>query len=559
MRNQADILKEILNRRGIVEADEIAEFLSPKPTLTYDPSLLPDMDEGVDLILSEIEKGSKILVYGDYDADGITATSLMLSILRHLIPDSEAEERLGYYIPSRFVDGYGLNREAIKAAFEKGYNMVITVDCGSVSVDEVEYAKSLGMTVLITDHHTVSDERADCLLINPKRPDCKYPFKDLAGCGVAFKVAQRLQKKANLPSSVLTEVLDLVAIGTVGDIMPLIGENRTLVKFGLRVINLGKRPGLRKLILGAGLNIGNISSDNLGFIIVPHLNASGRIEDATQTVELMMADETDANSDAIVSDLLLKNKERRRLQDETYGRCVKIIEGQGPSNEIPEFILVNSEEAHEGIMGIVAGKLKEHYYRPAAVATGSGEEGVLKGSGRSIDGINLYGLLENHKELFEKFGGHKGACGFTIRTENFEALREGLISDVRALRDKEPKLFERKYDIDADLELGEANLGLAQEMAKLAPFGNSNPKPLFRIRSVYPTDVKFMGDDSQHVRFTARGDLGSGLQCVLFNSAKKYGDVLLKGEAFDIIGFLEYQVWQGKERVQFIISEIVNN
>lgn len=222
MINYNQIITELLNKRGIVTDEDIEEFLSDKPQKTYDPSLLADAQAGVDFILPEIAAGSKICIYGDYDADGITSTALMLSVLRKLMP----KEKLDYYIPSRFEEGYGLNKEAVKQIAGRGFQMIITVDCGSVSADEVEYAKSLGMKIVVTDHHNITDAMADCLLINPKRPGGVYPFKELSGCGVAFKTAQLIQKKAGLPKSVLSEVLDLVAIGTVGDILPLLDENR---------------------------------------------------------------------------------------------------------------------------------------------------------------------------------------------------------------------------------------------------------------------------------------------------------------------------------------------
>jgi len=226
---------ELLAGRGITEKEEIEEFLSEKPQKTHDPYLLDDIEAGADLLLSEIGRGGRICIYGDYDADGITSTALLMSVLSHLMP----EDKLDFYIPSRFEEGYGLNMEAVRQIADRGFNMIITVDCGSVSEEEIEYAHSLGMTVLVTDHHNITDRMAGCLLINPKKPGSMYPFKELSGCGTAFKFAQVLQQKADLPKSVLSQVLDLVAIGTVGDIMPLKDENRTMVKFGLRTINMG--------------------------------------------------------------------------------------------------------------------------------------------------------------------------------------------------------------------------------------------------------------------------------------------------------------------------------
>ncbi len=541
------IIKELLNNRGVVTEEEITEFLSDKPKQTYDPSLLADAQAGVDLILSEIALGSKICVYGDYDADGITATALMLGVLRQLAP----AENLDYYIPSRFEEGYGLNMEAVKRIADKGTDLIITVDCGSVSPGEVEYAKSLGMKVVVTDHHTITDEMADCLVINPKRGEDKYPFKGLSGCGVAFKMAQIIQKQANLPKSVLSTALDLVAIGTIGDIMPMIDENRTLVKFGLRALNTGHRYGLRKLVEGAGLKLGEITAENIGFVIAPHLNASGRMEDASQAVKLLLAPEGSSEADRIVADLLCKNRERKRLQQETFDLCAEKL------GEPEDFLVLRLENAHEGITGIVAGKLKERYNRPTVLLTPSGcEKQYLKGTGRSIEGVNLYDLLKRHEQYFEKFGGHAGACGFLMGAEHFDELKSGLLMDMAELKGQNPEIFEKKRPFDLEINLEDMSVELAEAIAKIAPFGNQNPKPLFCVRDVEISDVRYMGDLGQHVRFRISQG-GKCVTCVLFGNAKDYAEIL-DGDrhAAAIAGSLDCQVWQGTKRLQFMISWI---
>jgi single-stranded-DNA-specific exonuclease len=351
---------------------------------------------------------------------------------------------------------------------------------------------------------------ADCLLINPKKPGSEYPFKELCGCGVAFKLAQVLQKKADLPKRVLSEVLDLVAIGTIGDIMPLTDENRTLVKFGLRVINQGSRPGLRELITGAGLTPGKVSSENVGFVIVPHLNASGRIEDASVAVKLMLASEDDPELHDLVDDMIFKNKERKRLQSETYKACMELADEE-------DFMIIRCDDAHEGIAGIVAGKIKDHFYRPTVICMPThGEERTLKGTGRSIDGISLYDLLKKHEELFIKFGGHSGACGFTMKEECFDLLKEGLIRDIKEIKENEPELFDRKYPWEMDLEPDEISMDLADELDLLSPFGNGNPKPVFRIKDVRLRDVRYMGNEGKHARFTVHEN-NRYLNCVLLS------------------------------------------
>ncbi len=548
--NLNPIIKELLQRRGIEGDEEIIEFLSDKPQKTYDPFLLPNMEEGVDLILSETSKNSQIWIYGDYDADGITSTTLMMSILSNLTD----AKNLHYYIPSRFEEGYGLNKEAIKDIADKGCQLLITVDCGSVSYGEVEYAKELGLKVLVTDHHNITDVMADCLLINPKHPQSLYPFRDLCGCGVAFKVAQALQKKAGLPKSVLTEVLDLVAIGTIGDIMPLVDENRTITKFGMKVLNLGRRPGLRKLMDGTSLKVGKISSENISFVIVPHLNASGRIEDASQAVELLLGHCSDARQSEIVEDIIYKNNTRKKLQNDLFKVCVAELD----KDNLDDIVIINSEDAHEGIAGIVAGKLKETYFRPAIIVTSTdSDSNELKGTSRSIEGVNLYELLKTQEDLFVKFGGHAGACGFSLKKENFPKLKEGLLKEMAKLVKQNPEIFEKTYNIDLDLDTADLTLDLAEQLEMLAPFGNGNPKPLIRCTDVTLSDERYMGSEMQHVRFYADSPSGKKVQCVLFGKAQKYDFTKQDACRGDIIGVLDCQVWQGAKRLQFITDEII--
>ena len=544
---------KLLHKRGIQEQEDIMEFLSPSPRRTYDPFLLKNMEEGVSLILEEAVKGSRICIYGDYDADGITSTTLMLSVLRHITDPGQVD----YYIPSRFEEGYGLNMDAIQQIAERGVDLIVTVDCGSVSYDEVEYAKQLGMKVLVTDHHNVTDTIADCLVINPKQPGCPYPFKSLAGCGVAFKVAQAIQQRADLPKSVINEVLDLVAIGTVGDIMPLVDENRTIVKFGLRILNRCQRTGLARLIDAVSLTPGKITSENISYIIVPHLNASGRIEDASMAVELLRcAEEPEdaAASDALdekVATLVNQNIQRKKLQQDTFRSCVENLQ------EVKDFILIRSEDAHEGIAGIVAGKLKETYYRPAVLVTPSGEEKkYLKGTGRSIAGVNLYELLKRNEHLFEKFGGHAGACGFLMPEEHLPELEQSLLDSMEEIKQENPDIFCRQYDIDLNVDVEELTVDFARELEMLAPFGNSNPKPLFQLSNVTLDDIRYMGDAEQHMRFFAWSHSGRRIQCVLFNDAQRYGLAVHARRPVELVGTLECQVWQGQECIQFLVDEI---
>lgn len=537
------IIIELLRQRGITEENEILEFLSEKPQRMYDPFLLLNMKAGVDLIISAINEKKKICIYGDYDADGITATTLMVDAL------STVTDNITYYIPSRFEEGYGLNKEAISMIHDAGCRVLITVDCGSVSYEEVEYAKELGMDVLVTDHHSLNDNPADCILINPKQKECTYPFKDLAGCGVAFKVIQALVNEKVIDRQVLVKAMDLVAIGTIGDVVPLVDENRTFAKYGIRSINMGLRPGLNTLLKKILPKQDTINSDNISYGVVPHLNASGRMEDASIAVELLRSNTHKAGAATIedISYRLIENNNlRKKTQNLAYERCKAIVE----ENYLQDsFIIIRADNVHEGIAGIVAGKVKEYYDRPAIIVTKSGD--YLKGTGRSVEGINLYQLLTTASDLFLRFGGHAGACGFTMAEENLPKLRETIKEAMEQYHIAEDELPPR-WDIEIDLE--DINGQLASQIELLAPFGNKNPKPIFKASGLTIDGVKFMGDKNQHVRFLCRKD-GLYAQCVLFNRAQDYL-MAFDGRQVDMTFAIEIQRWNGTSRVQLIVEEI---
>ena len=316
---------------------EISEFLSDKPKKTYDPFLLLNMEEGVDLILSSIDQGERICIFGDYDADGITSTTVLMEVLSNLT------DNLTYYIPSRFDEGYGLNCKAIEKIKADNVDLIVTVDCGSVSFEEVEYAKSLGLKILVTDHHTIADRIADCPVINPMQPGCQYPFKRLAGVGVAFKLAQAIVNVTGLPKSVVTRTLDVVGIGTIGDIVPLIDENRTIAKYGIRMLNLTERAGVSSLIEGVSLEKGKINSGNVSFAIVPHINAAGRMEHAYTAAEVMMAKNTE-DARAGVSKLVKFNNMRKSRQEATFAECEELIAEKYSEDS---FLVIELEDAHE--------------------------------------------------------------------------------------------------------------------------------------------------------------------------------------------------------------------
>lgn len=534
-------IKELLYNRGIRTEEELEEFLSDKPRKTYDPFLLLNMEAGVDFILSAIENNEKICIYGDYDVDGVTSTAVLMEVL------SQLTSNLTYYIPKRFDEGYGLNKEALRKIKDAGVDLVITVDCGSVSYDEVEYGKSIGLDIVVTDHHTVTDKIADTIVINPMQPGCPYPFKHLAGVGVAFKLAQAIAAETGLPKSVINRTLDLVGIGTIGDIVPLVDENRTLAKFGIRAVNVSQRPGLAKLIEGTGLHKGQIRSENISFVIVPHLNASGRMEDAKVAAALMMT-KSEENSSAGVEKLIRYNSERKRLQEDTFQQC-KILTETAYAND--PFLVIDLEHAHEGITGIVAGKLKETYGKPAIIVTPTADD-CLKGTGRSVEGINLYQMLKENEELFERFGGHSAACGFTMKAANLTVLRQRLNEKLNALLEENPDLLDQELEADMVLQPEDLSMELVRDMQKLEPFGCDNPRPLIEVE-VVPANVRKMGAKNQFTRFV--GVLGDGreIPCVIFRNAESYDARLQKGEKISIIGTLGAQSWNGRVTLQITV------
>ena len=563
MRKAEEILDEILNKRGIITEEDREEFLSPNPSRTYDPFLLDGMKAGVDLLISAAKKGDRICIYGDYDADGVTASTIMACGVAQLT------DNWFFYIPSRFEEGYGLNITAIDKIIENGANLIVTVDCGCVSRNEVQYAVSRGLKVIVTDHHNIEDTISDGIVIDPKKPGrfmseegkLPYPCQDLAGCGVAFKFIQALQRTADLPRSILTDALDMVAVGTIGDIVPLRDENRTLVKYGIAAANSGRRLSLSKL--AEAISLEEITSSNIAFAIVPHINASGRMASAMAAVELFNSTEP-AVIDKKVQELIQYNRQRKRIQEEAFTTCTEMVSGD------EDFIVLKVDDMHEGIAGIVAGKIKDQFSRPAIIVTpseeaGRGGEGVslLKGTGRSIEGVNIYEVLNRHSDMFIRFGGHSKACGFLMEADNLERLTECVNQDVQELLTADSQLFEKKVEADAEISPEDVTVELARELMKMAPFGEGNPNPVLVMRNVEIRNVSYMGADHTHARFAActpqirdDTDIYASAGCVLFRRAQDLKPLLEDGGRVDITGTVSHQVWRGQERVQFIVEEI---
>ncbi|MDR3073056.1 MAG: single-stranded-DNA-specific exonuclease RecJ [Clostridiales Family XIII bacterium] len=547
------IVRAILAGRGLTEDSDVEDFLSKKPKQIYDPFLLSHMEEGVDILFHAIETDQKITVYGDYDADGLTACSLLCGFLRLAVENMHKNAHIDYYIPSRFEEGYGLNTDALTMLREKGTNLVITVDCGSVSATEIAYGKSLGLEVIVTDHHDcIATQMPDCVVINPKYPGSDYPFPFLAGCAVAFKFAQAFREKFFPENKVLraelNRMLDLVAVGTVADVVPLLHENRTFVKYGLTVLNSGRRLAFSKLIRAIGQHLGEISSYNIAFGIAPHINASGRLSEAACVVELFLT-EDEARMDEIVDELVALNRKRREIQDDLFARCVETIE---LSEAGDQFLLLNPHDVHEGISGIVAGKLKSRYHLPVAVLADTQDEAsraMLKGSARSIPGVDMIEMLREHEELFSKLGGHPMAAGFTLPAENEERLRNALNADMQIRIEKDPSILIPDETPEWLLAPEDADLALAEALTLFEPTGSENPKPLIAFKAVTISEVRSIGQKGKHLRFTA-----SGIPCVYFNAEGKKPS---EGHVYTLLGSLEVNEFRGSRSAQFIVRRVL--
>ncbi|MEE3362950.1 MAG: single-stranded-DNA-specific exonuclease RecJ [Anaerovoracaceae bacterium] len=530
------IVIELLKKRGIESDADIEEFLSDTPRHTYDPFLLSDMRAGVDLILDAVKSGRKICIYGDYDTDGVTATCIMYTAL------SRAGADVSYFLPSRFRDGYGMNNDAVDRIKAAGADVLITVDCGCTSLREVTHARDIGLDVVVTDHHTIAGELPDCPVINPHRKDQEYPFEHLAGCGTAYKFVQAMQRKGAFGRDVLREVLDLAAIGTVADIVPLTDENRTIVKYGLKEIYKRRRPGIAALTDVAGIKWGTNDSHNIGFGISPRINACGRLREADIAAELLMSD---SEEDALhrAEEVNRINSERKTIQNETEDKCLELEQEQCGGSLFP---IIYAEDAHEGITGIVAGRMTEDLGRPVSIVTPAGG-GKLKGTARSIDAVDLYKVLDTQRELFDKFGGHRGACGYTIDAGKLGALRRGVNEEMERLLSEDSTLLDVCRDgYDIEISPDEVTVDLARSLSALEPYGEGNEAPVFRIAGIDPRWAKRMGADGRHLSFIAGYDGGRPFRCIDFNASDEEFDIAFSGRRCVVYGKIIINEFNGR-------------
>lgn len=535
------LLATILANRGIIEDEKVRKFLEPTREDFYDPFLMPDMEVAINRIIEAINKNEKIMIYGDYDVDGITSISVLQKFLK------EREVEVSSYIPNRLEEGYGLNKEAIKGIYDKGYRLMITVDCGISAIEEIEYANSLGITTIITDHHEPLEELPKALaVIDAKRKDNKYPFNQLAGVGVVFKVIQALGIKLGLDEKEYLKYLDLVCVGTISDIVPLVDENRVIAKLGLKLVNVTKNLGLRCLLEAAGYK--TIDSNTVSFGIAPRVNACGRMGHETEALDIFLSD--DINE---VRNLTEKLNEYNRTRQETEKNIVKealqLIETNKENEK--SAIVLGHNGWHHGVIGIVSSKITETYFKPSILV--SFEDGAAKGSGRSIPGFDLHEALCKCSNFLEKYGGHEMAVGLSLKEENFESFKQELVKIAKESKVDEilPVIY-----IDGTVKQEDMKMDFVKELHKLEPFGEGNKMPLFAYKGLKINSIRAL-TEGKHLKLTLKDD-NIIIDAIGFNMGNLVNDYLI-GDKVDIVGVLEVNSFNGMENIQINLKDIMKS
>lgn len=521
---------QILWQRGIRAEEEIQAYLNPDLQQLHDPFLLHDMEKAVQRILTAIENGQNILIYGDYDADGMTASSVMKSALDELGAEVQV------YLPNRFTDGYGPNLDIYKYFIQnEDIDLIITVDNGVAGHEAIAYAQSQNVDVIVTDHHSMPEVLPEAFaIVHPEHPESNYPFKYLAGVGVAFKVATALLDY--IPS----DMLDLVAIGTIADMVSLTDENRILVSHGLKVLANTERAGLMELMRLSGTDFEKVNEETIGFQIAPRLNALGRLDDPNPAIELLTGwDEEVAAEIAQMIDE--KNSERKVIVENIFNQALTMITDE------PVQIL-HHKDWHKGVLGIVAGRLLEQFHKPIIML--AEEEGVLRGSARSIENFNIFEALNEHRELFMAFGGHKQAAGMTFALENVEAIKQVMLDFIQ---ENDIDMSEKSsLEVQGSLQFDEISLETIRSLEKLSPYGMDNPKPHFLLTDYQVEQARSMGKDNSHLKLKLVQN-GQALDAVYFG----HGAESLEFEQSDteLVGTLSSNTWNGTTTVQLMVAD----
>lgn len=519
----SEIVSKLLLNRDIIDYNEIESFINPVYKNLHNPAKLKDAEKAADIIKKKIEENKKIMIIGDYDVDGVISIYILYSSLKKCGAD------VGYEIPDRIKDGYGINTEIIDKVYRAGVDTIITCDNGIAAIEAVKYGKQLGMTIIVTDHHDIpfiENENGDRefirseadAIINPKQKNCEYKFKSLCGAGVAFKLIDILYKKMGIGKSEVYKLTEYVAIASVCDVVDLVDENRIFVKNGLKILNQTSNLGLKELIKAAGIENKVITVYHLGFIIGPMINASGRLDNAKKGVELLLSD-NQADAAILAKELHDLNNQRRDITQEGVERATQYIEKNNMEHD--KVLVIYIKEVHESIVGIVAGRIRESYNVPTIVLTKAKE--IIKGSGRSIEGYNMFEELNKCKELLGKFGGHPMAAGLSLEEKNIELLRKKL-NDITTLTDDDvvPKIY-----LDMQLPLEKISYDLIKDLSILEPFGKGNSKPIFGEKQVTILKASILGQNKNVLKINILMKNGIYINGIYFGDIQEFEKIVI--------------------------------
>ena len=535
------LLATILANRGIIEENQIEKFLKPKRSDFYNPYEMPDMEIAVKRIVEAIEKKEKTIIYGDYDVDGITSVTVLKSFLE------ERGLEVAEYIPNRLEEGYGLNQNAVEEISKQGYKLMITVDCGISAIEEIKYANQLGIETIITDHHEPGNELPQAIaVVDAKRKDNKYPFRNLAGVGVVFKLIQAIGMKLELEEKEYLKYLDIVCIGTISDIVPLVDENRVIVKLGLKLVEQTRNLGLKAILQASGYN--KIDSSTISFGVAPRINACGRMGHQEEALKLFLSKEINE-----VNELTQKLNEYNRLRQETerniYTDAVEQIEKNGLAKN--DTIVVMGKNWHHGVIGIVSSKITELYFKPSILLCEEDECG--KGSGRSIPGFDLYEALSQCDDQIDRFGGHSMAVGISVKKDKFEEFKQKL---EQIAREKHIEEIVPILKIDAQISLDEISKDMVDSLKELEPFGEENKTPLFVFKNLKIDSIRALSE-GKHLKLTLK-DNKNIVNAIGFNLGELSNEYKI-GDKVDVVGNLEINSFNGVDNIQINIKDIMKS
>ena len=537
-----NLLAKILVNRGITTEKDIKQFLSPTRKDFYNPYLMPDMEKAVERIIKAIDNKEKVLIYGDYDVDGITSVTVLKSFLE------ERGLKVDEYIPNRLDEGYGLNKTAVEKIASENYTLMITVDCGISALEEVKYANSLGIEVIITDHHEPGENLPEAIaVVDAKRKDNKYPFRNLAGVGVVFKLIQAISVKLNLEEKEFLKYLDIVCIGTISDIVPLVDENRVIVKLGLKLVEQTRNLGLKTILQASGYQ--KVDSTTISFGIAPRINACGRMGHQEEALKLFLS--TDTEEVVKLADKLNEyNKQRQEKEKQIFLEALEKINKEAINEE--SVMVIDGENWHHGVIGIVASKITEMYFKPSILLCFEGEEG--KGSGRSIPGFDLHEALTKCEGSLEKFGGHSMAIGLSVKKHQIEELRKKL---DEIAKEKQIDKIVSILKIDAQVELKDINMQIVESLKHLEPFGEENKVPLFVFKNLKIDSIRALSE-GKHIKLTLRQDNKNIINAMGFNLGHFTNDYRI-GDKVDVVGSLEINKFNGEENMQILLKDMMKS